>query len=365
MRASYLRKLRPILYTIIVLMVITGCAEQSKTVALLKNDTQGYKDIFTNPVLPSGADPYSTYVNGYYYYTNTLGNRLVIWKTKNLANLSSAEKKTIWTPPENTMFSREIWAPEIHFINDKWYVYFAADNGNNKTHRMYAIENSSKNPFEGEWEFKGKIAAPSDKWAIDGNVFNYKDQLYMIWSGWEGDENGTQNIYIAKMKNPYTIEGERVKIATPTFDWEKHGYLGEHSDPPHVNVNEGPQFLQHNDRVFIIFSASGCWTDYYSLGMLSFNGTENLLNADEWVKNSSPLFKQSSENKVYAPGHNSFFKSPDGKEDWILYHANSNPGDGCSSKRSPRMQKITWNKDGTPNLGVPVSENTELKIPSS
>ncbi|MNY80450.1 Glycosyl hydrolases family 43 [compost metagenome] len=68
---------------------------------------------------------------------------------------------------------------------------------------------------------------------------------------------------------------------------------------------------------------------------------------------------------MYAPGHNSFFKSPDGKEDWILYHANSNPGEGCGNKRSPRMQKIDWDANGFPVLGEPVSEGMSLAIPSN
>jgi len=115
--------------------------------------------------------------------------------------------------------------------------------------------------------------------------------------------------------------------------------------------------------VFIVFSGSGCWTDYYTLGLLALKG-EDLMDPDNWEKHKKPIFAWSKENGVYAPGHNSFFKSPDGKEDWILYHANDNSGDGCGGKRSPRMQKISWNKDGTPNLGTPVSTNTILEIPS-
>ena len=319
---------------------------------------------FSNPILPSGADPYSTYYKGYYYYTNTLQNRLVLWKTKSLADLKNAESKVIWEAPKGTDYSSGIWAPEFHFIRGKWYAYFAADNGNNSTHRMYALENKSKDPFKGNWEFKGKIAAKTDKWAIDGNVFEYKKQLYMIWAGWEGDANGQQNIYIAKMKNPLEIEGDRVQISAPTHDWETHGALFDANNPPQVNVNEGPQFLANGDKIFIVFSASGCWTDYYALGLLTFQGRDDLLDANSWQKAEQPLFKQSSENKVYAPGHNSFFKSPNGKEDWILYHANSNPGEGCGNKRSPRMQRITWDANGLPVLGEPVSESEKLAIPA-
>lgn len=318
---------------------------------------------FTNPLLPSGADPYSFYKDGYYYYTHTAQNKLMLWKTKNLANLKTAESKTIWTPPQGTMYSKELWAPEIHFIQGKWYMYFAADDGDNNHHRMYVLENASVDPMKGEWIFKGKVADPSDKWAIDGDVFEHRGQLYMIWSGWEGDKNGQQNIYIAKMKNAWTIEGNRSKISGSDFDWEKHGNL---NDPnlPHVNVNEGPQILKHGDKLFIIYSASGCWTDFYALGMLTADVNADLLNPNSWKKSAEPVFKQSPENGVFAPGHNSFFKSPDGKEDWILYHANSKSGQGCGGFRSPRAQKFTWNANGTPNFGLPVKENQSLKIPA-
>jgi GH43 family beta-xylosidase len=319
---------------------------------------------FTNPLLPSGADPFSFYKDGFYYYTHTAGSRIVLFKTKNLAMLKNAERKTIYTPPLDSSYSKEIWAPEIHFIDGKWYAYFAADNGSNDNHRMYVLENALPDPMQGVWQFKGRVSDVTNKWAIDGDVFVFQKRLYMIWSGWEGDQNGQQNIYIARMKNPWTIESNRVLISAPSFDWEKNGDLGKNSKPTHVNVNEGPQALMHNGKLFIVYSASGCWTDFYALGLLTFTGKNNLLDASKWKKSAQPVFKQSKEDEVYAPGHNSFFKSPNGKEDWILYHANSKPGQGCGRQRSPRAQRFTWNKDGTPNFGEPVKEGEQIAIPA-
>jgi GH43 family beta-xylosidase len=318
---------------------------------------------FTNPLLPSGADPWSIYKDGYYYYMHTAHNKLVLWKTKDLADLAHSEKKTIFVPPAGTAYSKELWAPEIHFLDNKWYVYFAADNGKNETHRMYVLENSSADPMSGAWEFKGKIADKTDRWAIDGSVFYHKNKLYMIWSGWEGDENGKQEIFIAKMKTPYTLKGKRYKISSPQLDWELHGDLNDPDNPPHVSVNEGPQILKRGDRTFLIYSASGCWTDFYALGILDLKG-KNIMKSSSWIKGKQPVFKQSPENGVYAPGHNSFFKSPDGTEDWILYHANSKPGQGCGGFRSPRAQKFTWNTDGAPNFGIPVKAGEKQVNPS-
>ncbi len=318
---------------------------------------------FTNPILPSGADPWALFHEGYYYYMQTMGNRLVIWKTNDLATLENAQKKTIWKAVPHTSYSHDIWAPELHFIAGNWYVYFAADNGKNENHRIYVLENKAADPTTGNWTFKGEITDSSDKWAIDASVFEYKNQWYMIWSGWEGDTNGQQNIYIARMKNPWTIEGQRVMISYPEYAWEKHGDLPGQI-PPHVNVNEGPEILKHGEDLFLVYSASGCWTDFYALGMLKLINPANLLSAASWKKYPKPVFKESKESGVFAPGHNSFFKSPDGSQDWILYHANSFSGAGCGGHRSPRMQPFTWNTDGTPDFGVPVKTGKPLALPS-
>ena len=319
---------------------------------------------FTNPLLSSGADPWCIYKNGFYYYTNTTGKNITLWKTKSIAELKTAEIKVVFTPPEKGAFSKELWAPEIHFLQGKWYIYFAADSGRNVNHRLWVLENSSVDPLQGKWIMKGKLTTPEDKWSIDGSLFEHRKKLYFIWSGWEGDANGQQNIYIAKMKNPWTIIGERAKLSSPDLAWETHGDLNNPNDIPHVNVNEGPEVLVHQNKLYLIYSASGCWTDFYALGMLSASANSDLMKTSSWIKHPEPIFKQSVENNVYAPGHNSFFKSPDGKEDYILYHANAKPGQGCGGFRSPRAQRFTWNKNGTPNFGIPVKEGEVLPQPS-
>lgn len=321
-------------------------------------------ETFTNPLLPRGADPWAIYRDGYYYYTQTMGSRLVVWKTRNLARLKTAQRKTIWTPPAEGAWSKGIWAPEIHFMDGKWYVYFAADDGRNETHRMYVLENASPDPMKGTWTFKGKVADPTDKWAIDGSVFRLRGRWYMVWSGWEGDSNGQQNIYLAALKNPWTIEGERVRISYPRYRWERHGDLGAKSDPQHVYVNEGPEILRHDGKVFLVYSASGCWTDFYALGLVQLTDNRKVMDPEAWVKFPKPVFTQDPDSSVFAPGHNGFFRSPDGTQDWIIYHANDRPGAGCGGERSPRMQPFGWDAGGLPVFGKPLKSGTRIKVPS-
>ena len=323
---------------------------------------------FFNPLLPAGADPAVTARDGFYYYTQTTGTNLTLWKTRDLTDLAHAEKKVVWTPPSDGPYSKEIWAPELHFLDGKWYLYFAADAGANETHRVWVLENASPDPLQGEWTMKGKLADPSDKWAIDPSVFTVGKKSYALWAGWPGDTNGVQQIFIARLKNPWTIKGKRTALSTPEYVWEKVGDLDTGAQGvipiPHVDVNEGPEILQHGDRIFLVYSASGCWTNYYELGMLTASASSNLTKASSWAKSPVAVFRESPEAGVFAPGHNTFFQSPDGKEDWLLYHANAASGLGCGNQRSPRAQRITWRPDGTPDFGRPIPTSQPIAKPS-
>ncbi len=263
----------------------------------------------------------------------------------------------VWNPPASGAYSHEIWAPELQFLNGKWYIYFAADAARNDTHRIFVVENSSPDPLAGEWVMKGKVSDASDHWAIDASVFENAGQLYMVWSGWPGDQDGEQDIYIAHLRNPWTVDSKRVKISGPRYAWERNGDLPGR----HVDVNEGPEILKHAGRIFLIFSAGGCWTNDYELGMLSAAGDADLMKPGSWRKTPQPVLTGDAAAHALGTGHNGFFAPPDGKQDWIIYHANPEADQGCGGKRSPRAQPFTWNNDGTPNFGRPVPLGTPIE----
>ncbi len=319
-------------------------------------------ELFTNPLLSAGADPWVVYEDGVYYYMHTTGRNLTIRKTRRMQDLATAEMRVVWEPPASGPYSHGIWAPELHRIDGVWYIYVAADDGRNENHRLWVLANAADDPLTGNWEMRGKIADTDDRWAIDGTVFTHAGRRYLVWSGWEGALNGVQSLYIAPMASPTTLAGPRVRIATPTYSWETVGTIPNPGDgPAHVSVNEGPQALVRNGRVFIVYSASGCWTDAYTLGMLTASADSDLLDPASWRKHPEPVFASSE--GAHAAGHHSFFRSPDGTEDWILYHANPEPGLGCGGRRSPRMQPFTWRADGTPDFGAAAAPGVSLKAP--
>jgi GH43 family beta-xylosidase len=329
--------------------------------ALLRAQNQQLADsqTFTNPLLDSGPDPWVIYHDGFYYYTNTTARNLTLWKTRDITDLRDAEKKVVWTPPPSGPYSKQIWAPELHLINGVWYLYFAADNGQDANHRIWVLENSSPDPMQGNWTFKGELK-PDEGWAIDPTVFENKGKWFIVWSG--HDENGSQALFIGQLKNPWTIKGHSTEISRPEYTWEKD--YEPDVGKPYPGVNEGPEALKHNHTIFLIFSASGCWTDQYALGMLKASEDSNLLKAKSWKKYARPVLSESPAAQAYGPGHNTFFKSPDGKQDWILYHANPGPHEDCRDLRSPRAQPFTWRPDGSPEFGTPVPLGQPIPKPS-
>ncbi|MGQ3114161.1 MAG: glycoside hydrolase family 43 protein [Hydrogenophaga sp.] len=313
---------------------------------------------FANPIVapasPAGsADPSVVHANGYYYYCRSVGDRFLgIARAQRLQDIGQAEMVSVFEPEAGTRWSAEIWAPELQFVRGRWYIYFAASDGDNRNHRMYVLEAKTDDP-QGEYVFKGQISDATDRWAIDGIAVERAGELYFVWSGWRDDDDGfPQVLYIAAMSNPWTISGERHEIAAPELAWECQG----------APLLEGPAVLYGDSGLFITYSASASWTDHYAVGLLRHDGGD-ILSAASWHKSPTPVFAARPEHGVFGPGHNSFVKSPDGSEDWIVYHAIDRSGGGWA-RRSVRAQRFGWTADGLPMLGAPVAPGVLLPEPA-
>lgn len=306
---------------------------------------------FKNPVLGSGADPWVVRDGDDYYYCYSGGNGVCVNRIEAIDKITSEGGTKVYTAPEGTLYSSEYWAPELHKINGKWYIYVAADDGNNYNHRMYVLECTGDDPTD-KYVMKGKITDPTDKWAIDGTVLTYNGECYFVWSGWEGDVNVAQNIYIAHMSDPWTIDSERVLLSTPEYRWEKLGGT--------PSINEGPVAVTapSGKTVHIVYSASGSWSDYYRLGCLTFSGEGDILDSANWTKAEDALFEMTDD--VFGPGHCSFTTAADGST-WMVYHANLVSGSGWSG-RSVWTQKVEWDGDALV-LGRPASPSAEHSLP--
>ncbi|MET9319426.1 family 43 glycosylhydrolase [Streptomyces sp. NPDC003038] len=304
---------------------------------------------FTNPVVgvPNSADPTLVHHHGFYYYVaTTWSSDVVMRRSSTIAGLRSAPEQVIFRSGGTQM-----WAPHLEMVGDRWYVYYSVEQCC-AARRTHVLQSSGSDPL-GPYTDRGIIhLMPNDGWAIDASLLRLNGALYMTFSAISPDD-GLQSLYLAPMSNPWTAGAHGTRISAPLLAWERQGGA----------VNEGAFVLQRNGRTFLTYSASHCNGPDYKLGMLEYRGG-NPLAAAAWFKHSAPIFQRNDAAGVFGPGHHSFFSSPDGSETWIAYHANSSSAQGCGTTRTTRVQKISWNADGTPNLGVPVSTSTVLQGPA-
>ncbi|EJF48865.1 alpha-n-arabinofuranosidase [Enterococcus sp. C1] len=315
---------------LIAALMITGCSAGT--------DPGEEVSDFTSIIDNDGADPWILQTEAFFYYTKTTGNNLTLWRAENLSLVAAGEKKIIWEMPAEF---ESIWAPELHYLDDRWVMYFAA-NRPSETHRMYALVNHQKDPYMGEWQLE-EIKGMDDKFAIDGTVLEINDKRYFLWSGWEGYENVAQNLYLAEMASPTEVIGEKRLISEPEYEWEMR------QTPL---INEAPQVMIKDEIVNLVYSASGSWDNDYALGLMTLDVADDPLERANWQKEPAPIFQQT--NTVYGPGHNGFAKSKDGSEDWLIYHAAR--WDHSGWNRSIRLQKFGWDQEDKILLEAPFDE---------
>ena len=305
--------------------------------------------IYQKLIIKNRADPWVyRHTDGFYYFTASVPEYdcIEIRKAETIEGLETAMPKVIWTRHDSGPMSKHIWAPEIHFIKDKWYVYFAAGEVESIWKiRPYVLECSSSDPTTGEWKEKGMIRKTEDdpfsftEFSLDATTFEHGGKQYLVWAQKVNGSVGISNLYIAELENPWTLATVQVLISTPDYSWERQGFW----------VNEGPAFIQRNDKVFITYSASA--TDHhYCMGLLTASTQDDLCDPNSWRKSREPIFKSSEEAKRFGPGHNSFTVSEDGLKDIMIYHARDYKeiqGDPLyDQNRHTRFAQVAWNANG-------------------
>ncbi|MBR5356941.1 MAG: family 43 glycosylhydrolase [Lachnospiraceae bacterium] len=305
---------------------------------------------FNEPFIIQRADPYVyRHTDGTYYFTASVPeyDKIVLRKSDSLKGLKNAKEVVIWNKHESGEMSKHIWAPELHFLDGKWYIYFAAGMEEDKWRiRPFVLECEGNDPCNDKWIEKGMIQKSDDdiysflSFSLDATIFENKGERYYVWAEKVAAGVGISNLYIAKMESPTKLKTAQVLLTTPDYDWERAD----------IWVNEGPAVLKHDGKIFLTYSASATG-ECYCMGMLSIGENEDLLDPRAWVKEKKPVLSSDANKGFFGPGHNSFTKLPDGS-DVCVFHARTYKdieGDPLyDQNRHTMLMKVEWSKDNTP-----------------
>ncbi|MFL5561164.1 MAG: family 43 glycosylhydrolase [Gemmatimonadaceae bacterium] len=319
---------------------------------------------FANP-LGRGQDPWIVRQGGSYYFIESDAVGITVYRSPTLTN-PKQNGIVVWRPPKQGWNRTNVWAPELHFIDGRWYVYYAAGSSGPPYVHQHAgvLESPGADPQQGPYADRGILytgdsiaTGRANRWAIDLTVHALGGKLYAVWSGWVDSattDRTPQHLFIARMSNPWSIATNRVKISSPTESWEQP------SAADGLALEEGPEFLEHDGKVFIVYSTGESWLPAYKLGALRLKAPlSDAMNPDSVVK-TGPVFAGTP--TVYGVGHASFTLSPDSTESWIMYHAKVAPAPGW--RRDIRAQKFGWKADGSPDFGRPVDAGVSIPRPS-
>ncbi len=306
---------------------------------------------YNQPLIEQRADPYMyRHMNGTYYFTASVPayDRIVLRSADTVKGLASTSEVTVWKKHESGPQSEHIWAPELHFLDGEWYIYYAAGEKEDVWKiRPYVIHCTGSDPMTDPWEEMGPLQAADDDefsfqaFSLDATVFEHKGEKYIVWAEKTGVGKQISNLYIARMATPCKLETVQVLLTTPDYDWERVGFW----------VNEGPAVLKHDGKIFLTFSASETGA-CYCMGLLYADENADLLDPQQWTKKRMPVLTTDEEKGIFGPGHNSFVKAEDGQTDLCIYHARQydeiigNPL--YDPNRHTMVMKITYDKEGFP-----------------
>lgn len=314
-------------------------------------------DLFENPIQPTGADPWVIKHNGKYYLSESNGGQqLFIKESKTITGIGDAVAQKVFDFSTQPQKQFTAWAPHLDYIRGEWYLYYCAQLINDpsfKHQRMLVLKSLTDSPF-GPYENMGEVLDSGDKeWAIDGSILERKNgDLYFIWSGTVDFVTLHQSTYIAKMLSPTRIDRNTITlISEASLPWET-------SVRP-IQEGQRPLFIDKEGKTIIMYSANASWTDEYCLGSLT-NSDGDFLNPKSWKKSPKPLFEKTK--TIFGPGGASYVKSPDGSEDWIIYHSAKKSKSGWD--RQINAQPFSWSKSGDPIFGEPIAKGVKIKKPS-
>ena len=254
-------------------------------------------------------DPFILPYDGKYYLYGTRGE--TAWVSAEGLDVYVSEDLETWSEPhecfsvpENFWANKEIWAPEVHYYNNSFYMFVSLRSDERKRATQILKADSPLGPF---LPFTDGAITPADWTCLDGTFYVDKngDPYIIFCHEWVEVKDG--EIHAMKLKKDLTAPaGEPIllfKASEP--DWADKTRDKFITDGPFMYRTKCGELLM----IWSTFTQSG----YVQAVACSDNGEID----GKWY-NEKLLFEDNG-------GHGMIFEDYNGKKHLILHSPNENP----------------------------------------
>ena len=164
----------------------------------------------------------------------------------------------------------EYWAPCMYFEDDSYYLYFSCRKADTDETQETLFVAKATTPF-GTF---GEMKSLSNLFSIDPHVVRTQAGLFLWYcmDRTDGDRAGTR-IFVQKMRDPMTLEGDPVEMVKPSFD-EEIFMRNRFAPGQHWHTIEGPFWLQVDGWQYVMYSGACYQNDTYHIGYAAAKSTE-------------------------------------------------------------------------------------------
>lgn len=325
-----------------VLLMTVSAAELQTVADAEPNETEYFVSPYSE--ITHIGDPYVLYdAESQLFYMYCTGGFFKGWVSENLNS---------WTPlghtyamTEKSFATENFWGPEVYAYNGAYYMVYSASRmiGEQKRHSIgLAKAETPAGPFFDVYD--RPLFAP-DYSVIDASLlFDDDGRVYLFYSR-DCSENTvagkrTSQIYGIELKPDLSATiGEPVLLTTPDTSWEFQS--------GNTRWNEGPCVFKENGMYYLLYSANYYASNSYSVGYATASSP---LGAYTKYANN-PILKGDGVS-VAGTGHCNVFRSPDGKDLYMVYHAQTDVANP-SGNRKPCIDKLIVGADGTLRVSGP------------
>jgi GH43 family beta-xylosidase len=305
-----------------------------------------YDGYFADPFVLKTRDGYFAYGTG--HGPERDGRQFPILRSADLSRWEYLGGALAPLPPEGgvTPFTA-YWAPEVAEHEGRYYLYYsAATGGLDETHRLrVAIAERPEGPFQdaGRITLSGEFA---NVFCIDAHPFHdpKTGKWYLFFAtDFFTERVGTGTAVVPLADDLRSAAGPAQTVLRASAEW--HVY--ERNRPLYGktwsawHTVEGPFVWHHAGRYYCFYSGGNWQTHAYGVG---YGVADDPLGpyVDQWNK-EGPSVLRAIEGKVLGPGHNSVIVGPDGRTEYLVYHA----WDAQRTARRMFIDPLIWMEDGT------------------